>query len=111
MEAKGKQKLLHLQVGTYSDLVGLRVTLASGIRWLENELQQVIVMNAETGDIYGLDESAAIAWKALMQSGSVNAAVDALVEAYHIEPEVATNDIAMFVSELLDNNLVAPFIK
>ncbi len=88
-------------------IIGQRVTPASGIKWIENELQQVIVINLETGDIYGLDESAAIAWKALMQSGLIRDAIDALVSVYDIEPEVATNDMAVFISELINNKLVS----
>lgn len=83
------------------------VSISKDIYFTEDDLQHVIIMNTETGDFYGLDDSAALIWKILVSTGSMTSAVAELVETYNISEQDANEDVQIFVATLATAGLVS----
>lgn len=82
------------------------VALRQGVNYVADDLGRVVLMDVETGDLWGLDDSASIVWKVLVQSGSVASAAEALVREYGIDPELALADVDALVADLADNRIL-----
>ncbi|GAB3407591.1 PqqD family protein [Flindersiella endophytica] len=82
------------------------VTVPDHIHHVADDLQHVVVMNAQNGQIFGLDNTAALIWNVLTETGSERAAAAALVERYDVEPDQAAADVRTFLDDLVGAGLL-----
>lgn len=68
---------------------------------------RIVVGNSDTGAVVALDDTAADLWEALMAAGSTEEAVAALGESYAVDHARLGNDLAAFVLDLRERNLLA----
>ncbi|MFT4143439.1 MAG: PqqD family protein [Mobilitalea sp.] len=61
---------------------------------------------ADFNGIISLNETAAFLWKRLTLKEDVPQIVDALIEEYDVNPEVARKDIEQFIEQLTQANIV-----
>ncbi|MDO8432473.1 MAG: PqqD family protein [Candidatus Binatus sp.] len=66
-----------------------------------------VILDLKSQRYLGLDEVGTRMWHALLESDSVQAAYDALLAEYEVEPNQLEQDIREFVDRLLENNLVS----
>lgn len=78
------------------------------VHHVDDDLKHVVVMNAHNGEIFGLDNSAAVMWRALAESGSQASAVAAVMARYGIDRTRAEADVRGFVESLLTAGLLVP---
>jgi hypothetical protein len=74
---------------------------------VEDDNKNVVVLNTDSGQIFGLDNSAAVIWNAIVASGSETDAVAALTDRYGISRERAADDVRRFVDTLVTANLLS----
>jgi hypothetical protein len=91
--------------------IGQSVVIPSHVCHVEDDLKHVIVMNTQSGQIFGLDNSAAMIWATLADSGSESAAVVALTAQYGIPREHAEGDVRGFVDTLVEAGLLAHGVR
>jgi PqqD family protein of HPr-rel-A system len=84
-----------------------QLSVPGHIHHVADDLKHVVVMNSRNGQIFGLDNSAAVIWNALAESGSESAAIAAVAERYGLEQERAAADVRGFLTDLLDAGLLA----
>ena len=68
---------------------------------------EAVLLNLANGQYYGLDENSYHMYKALIASGSVQAAYETLSQEYEVEPERLRADLDQFVAHLLENGLLS----
>ena len=69
---------------------------------------EAIVLNLKTSVYYSSDGAGALVW-GLLEAGCDSAGIaSAVAESYGIALETAKNDVDLFVSELLQENLILP---
>lgn len=85
---------------------GQRLSVPEHVHHVADDLKHVVVMNSRNGQIFGLDNSAAVIWNALAESGSEPAAVAAVSERYGLEEERAAADVREFLANLVDAGLL-----
>ena len=73
------------------------------VRELEGES---VLLNLKSESYFGLDEIGTRMWSALVGSPSVEAAFDALLEEYDVEPEQLRSDLDQFVATLKEAGLL-----
>jgi hypothetical protein len=61
---------------------------------------------ADFNGIISLNETAAFLWKRLTLKEDLPQIVDALIEEYDVNPEVARKDIELFIEQLTQANIV-----
>lgn len=83
------------------------VVVPGHVHHVEDGRQNVVVLNTETGKIFGLDDSAAVIWNAIAASGSERDAAAVLVTRYRLPRERAAEDVRAFVDTLIAANLLA----
>jgi hypothetical protein len=83
------------------------VTVPDHVHHVVDDLQHVVVMNAQNGQIFGLDNTAAVIWNVLAETGSEPAAAAALVERYEVEPDQAAADVRGLLDGLVGAGLLA----
>lgn len=83
-----------------------RIRVPDHVHHVDDDMKHIVVMNAENGKIFGLDNSAAVMWRVLAESGSESAAAAAAAERYGIDLERAETDVRDFVDELLAAGLL-----
>jgi Coenzyme PQQ synthesis protein D (PqqD) len=89
------------------DRMGSRdVVVPAHVRHVDDDLKHVVVMDTQSGKIFGLDNSAALMWRALAETGSESRAAAAVVEGYGIDHGRAATDVHTFLSALLDAGLL-----
>lgn len=69
----------------------------------------VIPRGTETLDFNGtavFNETGAYLWNILLDYTETDVLVNALVEKYAIEPELAKNDVEKFLTKMIDENMV-----
>jgi Coenzyme PQQ synthesis protein D (PqqD) len=91
-----------------AEQVDQSIVVPGHVRHAEDELNHVVVMDTHSGTIYGLDNSAAVIWNALADSGSLAEAVAALTGRYGIDRQQAESDVRDFVAHLVAAGLLAP---
>lgn len=67
---------------------------------------EAVLLNLGNGQYYGMDENSYHMYKTLTSSPSVQAAYDALLQEYEIEPAQLRSDLSRFLAHLLENGLV-----
>ena len=67
---------------------------------------EAILLNLGNGQYYGMDENSYHMYKVLTSSSSVQAAFEALLQEYDIEPAQLKSDLDRFLAHLLENGLV-----
>lgn len=67
---------------------------------------EAVLLNLKNGQYYGLDENSFNMYRILTSSSSVQAAYEALVREYEVEPERLRADLDQFVGHLIENGLV-----
>lgn len=70
--------------------------------------REAVVLHLESQSYFGLDEVAARMWVHLVSSPSIQAAWEALLAEFDVEPEVLRSDLEAFVAELVGRGLLAP---
>jgi hypothetical protein len=64
-----------------------------------------VLLNADTGRYFTLDESGARAWAALAASPSIGAAYETLLAAYDVDPDVLRHDLEVLIGALVAEGL------
>lgn len=57
--------------------------------------------------VINLNETGAFLWKKLEEGISEEELVDALLNEYEVEKEIAQKDVSAFIAKLKENNLIA----
>ncbi len=83
-----------------------KVLIVDTVHYTEDSNQSIILMDAVSGDFFGLDSSAAVIWRALEESHSIDAAIDAVVGDFQVDRKTATKDVQAFVEELVTAGFV-----
>ena len=65
-----------------------------------------VLLNADTGRYFTLDESGARAWAALTASASIDQAYRTLLAEYAVDPEVLRRDLDVLIGGLAAEGLV-----
>lgn len=65
-----------------------------------------VLLNLQTEEYYGLDDVGTRIWQTLTEKDSIQAAIDALVVEYKVDPEQLRQDVENLIAELLANGLV-----
>lgn len=83
----------------------MKVTIPDTV--LSTDLQnEGVLLNLETGEYFGLDAVALDMWKALGESGSVEAARAVLLEQYDVTEETLARDLDELVAQLVERKLI-----
>jgi FAD synthase len=88
-----------------NDALPLAVTIGDAVLYQELE-DEVVLLNMENQQYYGLNEVGAKMWKSLIEAGSVATAGDLLGETYEIEQAVIRADLDGLVRDLLKAGLL-----
>ena len=67
---------------------------------------EAVVLQLETSQLYSLDAVAARMWAAILESGSLGTARDALLERYEVSSERLEADLLAFAGELMELGLL-----
>lgn len=73
------------------------------VRRLDDES---VILDLETESYYGLDDVAAAMWSHLVAAESIEAACEALLAEYDVEPERLRADLAALLEQLVEKGLV-----
>ena len=65
-----------------------------------------VLLNLQRSEYYGLDDVGTRIWQTLTEKDSIQAAIDALVVEYKVDPEQLRQDVENLIAELLANGLV-----
>jgi len=84
---------------------GSRLTPPGAVRYRQLG-DETIVLHLETSQLYSLDAVAARMWMAILESSSLGAARDALLERYEVSRERLEADLLTFAGELLELGLL-----
>jgi hypothetical protein len=68
--------------------------------------EESVLLNLKTEQYLGLDDVSSRAWRALTEGASIQAAYEALLAEYDVEPEQLRRDLEDFVQELIQLSLV-----
>ncbi|MGA2713901.1 MAG: PqqD family protein [Bryobacteraceae bacterium] len=88
-----------------SDVLPLAVTIADAVLYQELE-DEVVLLNMENQQYYGLNDVGAKMWKSLMESGNIAVAGELLSQTYEIEQAVIRSDLESLVRDLLKAGLL-----
>ncbi len=67
---------------------------------------EMVLLDTESEEYFGLDETAAVIWQYLSESGSLQKVHDEMIEVYEVDTAQLEDDICRFVQELVDAGLV-----
>ena len=73
---------------------------------VEDDNKNVVVLDTDSEQIFGLDDSASVIWNEVVGSGSETDVVAALIDRYGISRERAADDVRRFVDTLFTANLL-----
>jgi hypothetical protein len=65
-----------------------------------------VILNLKTETYFGLDEVGTRMWSAVTTADSIQAAYDALVAEYDVEPEQLRTDLSAILDKLLEHGLL-----
>lgn len=68
--------------------------------------EEMVILDPDSGAYFGLDETGAVIWQHLSESGSLQEVYDAMYAIYDVDSEQLEADICRFVQELVDAQLV-----
>ncbi|MEO6325460.1 MAG: PqqD family protein [Thermoanaerobaculia bacterium] len=66
-----------------------------------------VLLNLDTERYHGLDEAGTGFWRALSETGSIQAAYDRLLAEYEVAPETLRGDLERLIGELVAQGLIA----
>ena len=67
---------------------------------------EIVILDTQSEEYFGLDEMGAVMWEELRQSGSLEKLFNSINEAYDVDMEQLKVDILHFVQSLADAGLV-----
>ena len=67
---------------------------------------EVVLLNMDSEQYYGLNPVAAEMWASLMKCGRVSEAAESLIACYEVEPETLKSDLNKLVTELMSGGLL-----
>ena len=67
---------------------------------------EVLMMNVNTGNYYGLNEVASFVWNQLAQPLTVRAVCDAIMGEFDVSPETCQADAFFFLESMLTDGLL-----
>ncbi len=67
---------------------------------------EAVLLNLDTESYFGLDEVGARMWTLLTESGSIQAAYEALLEEYDVTPEQLRADLIDLIGRLAEQGLI-----
>jgi len=67
---------------------------------------EAVLLNLETGKYYGLDEVGTRMWTLIIEHGCLEAAYQALLQEYEVEPERLAQDLVQLVDQLVSHGLL-----
>jgi hypothetical protein len=67
---------------------------------------ELVLLNLETEEYFGLDDVGNAMWTCLKESGSLQVAYDRLLEMYEVEPEQLKQDLLKLVEQFVEHGLV-----
>ncbi len=73
-------------------------------RIIDNEL---VLLNANTGDYYGLNEIGSAIWELINGSNGFKEIIDNLLEDYDVERSVLEADAAEFIEGLIERKIIS----
>jgi Coenzyme PQQ synthesis protein D (PqqD) len=76
------------------------------VRYLDRES---VLLNLETEQYFGLDETGTRMWQLVMTSPSIDAAYQGLLAEFDVEPELLRTNLTELLGRLLDNGLLQVF--
>jgi hypothetical protein len=76
------------------------------VRYLDCES---VLLNLETEQYFGLDETGTRMWQLVMTSPSIDAAYQGLLAEFDVEPELLRTNLTELLGRLLDNGLLQVF--
>ncbi len=82
-----------------------RVLMPSDVLTCELEGESVL-LNLKSERYFGLDEVGSRMWKVLTTSESIQAAYQALLAEYAVDPEQLSRDLENFIEKLLGQGLI-----
>ena len=65
-----------------------------------------VLLNLKSEQYFGLDEVGTRMWQALTSGESIQAAYDALMAEYDVEPDLLRRDMSDLIERLIDQGLV-----
>lgn len=82
-----------------------KITIADTVfaQEIDNEM---VLLDTESEEYFGLDETAAVIWQHLDENGSLRDTYESMLESYEVEPTQLENDIVAFVQKLVDVGLL-----
>ena len=87
------------------------MTLDSSVAISENTFTQkiddeIVLLDTESEEYFGLDASGAVIWHYLSESKSLRGVYESMLAIYDVAPEQLEKDIVTFVQKLADAGLV-----
>jgi hypothetical protein len=73
------------------------------VRYLDRES---VLLNLETEQYFGLDETGTRMWQLVMASPSIDAAYQGLLAEFDVEPELLRTNLTELLGRLVDNGLL-----
>lgn len=84
--------------------------LAEGVLWADYDVSLAIVKvpkdTAQTAPCFRLEGSAAEMWRGVLEHGTLEGVESALLERYDVDPAMLREDLAAFVAELVEHELL-----
>ena len=68
--------------------------------------RQIVIGQLESGQTFGLEGTAAAMWRALLEAGSLEEAVDRMVREYAVEEGILRADLQAFIDDLLGRGIL-----
>lgn len=88
-----------------NDFLPAAVTIGDAVLYQELE-DEVVLLNMENQQYYGLNDIGAEMWKCLLELGNVAVAGDRLCDSYETDPTVVRADLESLVRDLLSAGLL-----
>lgn len=73
---------------------------------LQNVEGELVLLNLQNEQYYGLDSVGSHMWTALIETGTVEGACQKLLEVYEVESTQINNDLETLLNELLQHGLL-----
>jgi hypothetical protein len=74
---------------------------------LSRDLQgEAVLLQLETGEYFGLDETGARIWQLIVEKGNLEAVEAALCDEFDVDAAVASSDLNTLVDELVARKLI-----
>lgn len=67
---------------------------------------EIVILDAATGNYYGLDETGSRIWELLKKYNEIESIVKAMLEEYEIDEKILRDDITKFLNALRSKGLV-----